>query len=231
MYDTYCKKGFHGSLKHAQYYVAGTTFAFEHLHDKKVIFRDLKPENLLLADGGTIKLTDMGLAKVVVGKTNTTCGTPDYFAPEVIGSAGHNHAVDWYTLGILCYELMAGNPPFESPSPSQTMGRIQKGILKASFPAKLKGVCEDLVKNLCNKTPSERLPMKKGGTDNIKTHKWYDGFDWPAMFNLTLTAPYAPEVKSKTDMKNFSASAADKPPQIPYKDDGSGWDADFATGT
>lgn len=229
LYDTYCKKGFHGNVPHAMYYCAGTTFAFEHLHEKKIIFRDLKPENLLLADEGKIKLTDMGLAKVVVGKTNTTCGTPDYFAPEVIGSAGHTHAVDWYTLGILLFELMTGHPPFESASPSQTMGKIQKGISKATFPAKIKGPCEDLVKNLCNKTPNERLPMKKGGVQNIMKHPWYGSFDWQAMKNLTLDAPYKPVIKSKTDSKNFSASPADKPPQIPYKDDGSGWDKDFAT--
>lgn len=229
LYDTYCKKGFHGSLKHAQYYVGGTTFGFEHLHEKKIVYRDLKPENLLLVEGGKIKLTDMGLAKVVVGKTNTTCGTPDYFAPEVIGSVGHNHAVDWYTLGILLFEFMTGNPPFESANPQQTMGKIQKGINTVKFPPKLKGDGEDLVKKLCNKNPSERLPMKKDGIENIMKHPWYTGFSWAAMRDGTMDGPYKPEIKSKTDLKNFSANAADKPPQIPYKDDGSGWDKDFAT--
>merc|ERR1719460_84347 len=86
LYATYNKKGLWGSEKCAKFYVAGTIFAFDHLHDKKIIFRDLKPENLLLNDAGKVKLTDMGLAKVVVGKTYTTCGTPDYFAPELIAS-------------------------------------------------------------------------------------------------------------------------------------------------
>merc|ERR1712032_1260069 len=74
LYATYNRKGFHGSEKHAKFYVAGVVFSFEHLHEKKVIFRDLKPENLLLNNVGQVKLTDMGLAKVVVGKTYTTCG-------------------------------------------------------------------------------------------------------------------------------------------------------------
>lgn len=81
LYATYNRKGFHGSDRHAVYYSAGTVFAFEHLHQRHVIYRDLKPENLLLTHKGQIKLTDMGLAKFVVGKTYTTCGTPDYFAP------------------------------------------------------------------------------------------------------------------------------------------------------
>lgn len=229
LYDTYCKKGFHGSLKHAQFYVAGTTYAFEHMHDLKIVYRDLKPENLLLVEGGNVKITDMGLAKVVVGKTNTTCGTPDYFAPEVIASSGHNHSVDWYTLGILLFELMIGNPPFESANPQQTMGKIQKGIATVKFPAKLKGDGEDIVKKLCHKTAAERIPMKKGGIENIQKHPWYKDFDWDAMKAGTLDQPYKPAVKGKTDLKNFSANAADKPPQIPYKDDGSGWDKDFAT--
>lgn len=231
LYDTYCKKGFHGSLKHAQFYSSGTTYAFAHLHDLKIVYRDLKPENLLLTETGKVKLTDMGLAKIVVGKTNTTCGTPDYFAPEVIAASGHNHAVDWYTLGILTFELMVGNPPFESANPQQTMGKIQKGILSAKFPSKIKGDCEDLIKKLCDKEATKRLPMKKGGIQNIIKHAWYKEFDWKAMKDLTLDAPYKPVVKDKTDLKNFSANAADKPPQIPYKDDGSGWDKDFATST
>merc|ERR1740138_1062480 len=90
LYATYNRKGFHGSEKHAKFYAAGTVYAFEHCHERRIIYRDLKPENLLLNDEGQIKLTDMGLAKFVAGKTNTTCGTPDYFAPELVKSLGHN---------------------------------------------------------------------------------------------------------------------------------------------
>jgi len=229
LYDTYCKKGFHGSLPHALYYVAGTTFAFEHMHERKICYRDLKPENLLLTDEGKVKITDMGLAKVVIGKTHTTCGTPDYFAPEVIAGTGHNHAVDWYTLGILAFEFMVGNPPFETNNPQKTMGLIQKGITTVKFPAVLKTGGEDFVKKLCGKDPSKRLGFKKGGMTNVQKHIWFKGFDWDTMLDGSMEPPYKPVVKSKTDLKNFSANVADKPPQIPYKDDGSGWDKEFAT--
>mmetsp|Transcript_9972 Transcript_9972/g.22677 ORF Transcript_9972/g.22677 Transcript_9972/m.22677 type:complete len:778 (-) Transcript_9972:170-2503(-) len=229
LYATYNKKGLHGSVQLAQFFIAGTTFAFEHLHERKVLFRDLKPENLLLNGEGWVKLTDMGLAKVVVGKTFTTCGTPDYFAPELIASIGHNQAVDWWTLGILLFELMTGHPPFESVTPMQTYSKVKRGIHKVTFPKSTKGPCEELVKTLCDKDPSQRLPMKKGGSKNIKTHPWYKGFDWESMENQSLTPPYRPVVKSNTDSSNFNAKKADLPPQVPYKDDGSEWDKDFAT--
>lgn len=229
LYATYNKKGLFGKEQHAKFYTAGVLLAFEHLHSKKIVFRDLKPENILLNESGLVKLTDMGLAKVVVGKTYTTCGTPDYFAPELIASAGHSHPVDWWTLGILTFELLSGHPPFESAYPMQIYQKVSKGINKVVFPPKCKGAAEDLVKGLCKKDPSERLPMKKGGVGNIKKHLFYKGFDWEAYEAGKMDPPYKPQVKSKKDLANFSARKEDLPPQVPYKDDGSGWDKDFAT--
>eukprot|EP00928_Gymnodinium_smaydae_P093859 TRINITY_DN781_c0_g5_i1.p1 TRINITY_DN781_c0_g5~~TRINITY_DN781_c0_g5_i1.p1 ORF type:complete len:786 (+),score=210.30 TRINITY_DN781_c0_g5_i1:59-2359(+) len=229
LYATYNKKNLWGKEPHAKFYAAGTVYAFEHLHSKKIIFRDLKPENLLLTDKGRVKLTDMGLAKVCVGKTYTTCGTPDYFAPELIASKGHTKAVDWWTLGILIFELMGGHPPFESGSPMQIYQKVTKGINKAAFPKACKGKVATLIKGLCHANPSERLAMKKGDTKNIKNHEWYSGFDWDAMFELKNDPPYKPSVKGKKDIANFSARPEDLPPQVPYKDPRTGWDRDFAT--
>jgi len=229
LYATYNRKGFHGSEKHAKFYAAGVVLAFEHCHERRIIYRDLKPENLLLNETGHIKLTDMGLAKFVIGKTYTTCGTPDYFAPELIASTGHTNAVDWWTLGILIFELMSGHPPFESAYPMQIYSKVMKGITKVPFPPKCQGPVGDLIKALLKKEPSERLPMRPGGTKNIKDHKWYSGFDWDAFKALSLDCPYKPVVKSKKDIANFSARKEDMPRQIEYKDDGTGWDKEFAT--
>lgn len=229
LYATYNRKGFHGSEKHAKFYIGGTIEGFNHLHTRRIIYRDLKPENLLLNDLGQIKITDMGLAKFVVGKTYTTCGTPDYFAPELIASTGHTNAVDWWTLGVLVFELMSGHPPFESAYPMQIYSKVMKGINKVPFPPKCQGPVGELIKGLLKKEPSERLPMRPGGVTNLTSHAWYQGFDWDSFKKLELEAPYKPVVKGKKDIANFSARKEDMPRQIEYHDDGSGWDKDFAS--
>lgn len=229
LYATYNRKGFHGSEKHAKFYIAGTVIGFDHMHARRIIYRDLKPENLLLGQEGRLKLTDMGLAKFVIGKTYTTCGTPDYFAPELIASTGHTNAVDWWTLGILLFELMAGHPPFESAYPMQIYSKVMKGIGKVPFPPKCQGPVGDLIKALLKKEPSERLAMRPQGVQNIKDHKWYSSFDWDSFTKQTSDPPYKPVVKSKKDIANFSARKEDMPRQIEYHEDGSGWDKDFAT--
>jgi len=229
LYATYNRKGFHGSEKHAKYYVAGVVCAFEHMHERRIIYRDLKPENLLLTEQGHLKITDMGLAKFVIGKTYTTCGTPDYFAPEMIASLGHTYAVDWWGLGILCFELMSGHPPFESPYPMQIYAKVNKGIAKVPFPVKCQGNVGELIKGLLRKEPSERLAMRPGGAKNIREHKWYSGFDWEAHGDLRLEAPYRPLVKNKKDISNFHARKEDMPRRLDYHDDGSDWDKEFAT--
>ncbi|CAD7940719.1 unnamed protein product [Amoebophrya sp. A25] len=229
LFATYHKRRFHGSVSKARFYSASVIYAFEHLHERNIIFRDLKPENLLLDVKGYCKLTDMGLAKILTtGKTYTTCGTPDYFAPEVIQQTGMNRAVDWWTLGILIHELLSGHAPFDAKDPMETYQKIVRGINSVSFSYRDRdpeGM--DLVKNLLKHCPSERLPMRSGGTQNLKNHNWYKNFDFDGLVKHESKPPYIPEVKGNTDMSNFRAQEADLPPQIPYKDPGTGWDDHF----
>lgn len=229
LYATYNRKGFHGSEKHCRYYSSGVIYAFEHLHARRIIYRDLKPENLLLTESGHIKLTDMGLAKFVIGKTFTSCGTPDYFAPELIASTGHTNAVDWWTLGILVFELTCGHPPFESAYPMQIYAKVTKGISKVPFPSTCNGPCKSLIEGLLQQEPSQRLPMRPGGIKNLMNHKWFSDMDWEAMKELKLPTPYKPVVKNKRDLANFSARKEDAPRQLEYIDPGTGWDKHFAT--
>lgn len=189
---------------------------------------DLKPENLLFDAQGLPKLTDLGLAKFVVEKTFTTCGTPDYFAPELLHCLGHTQALDWWTLGVLIFELMTGNPPFVGKHSMMIYAKIVQGIDKVPFPVTCAGEVGDLIRALLKADPSKRLPMRRGSVQNLTTHPWYDDLDWEKLSNHTLDPPYRPQLKSSTDLSNFSVRS-DEAPQYEYVDDGSGWDRDFAS--
>jgi protein kinase X len=223
------KKGFYGSDKHAKFYVASVVFAFQHLHERHVIFRDLKPENLLLTETGHLKVTDMGLAKFVIGTTYTSCGTPEYFAPELITHAGHTNAVDWWTLGILSFELMSGHSPFAAPNAEKIYEKVKAGIHAIKLPHSINGAVADFICSLLQPEPSQRLPMRAGGVDNLKSHRWFKSFDWDDAFNLRMPVPYTPTLRNKCDLANFTGKTIDKSRQLDYVDDGTGWDSGFAT--
>ncbi|CAE7338145.1 for [Symbiodinium natans] len=228
LHSVYHRKGFYGSEKHARYYSAGVVCALEHLHERNIVYRDLKPENLLLNEKGHLKVTDMGLAKVVIGKTYTTCGTAEYYAPEVIAMTGHSHAVDWWMLGVLIFELMTGSSPFGAPSQMEIYEKVLNGINAVEFPPQLLQ-CEDLCKAMCENEPWNRLPMLPGGAQNLKAHAWYKGsFDWDKFEEFTLDPPFAPEVRGKKELANFAVHPDQLPRFIEYVDNGS-WDQDFAT--
>lgn len=229
LYDTYVRHQLFGREVHARYYSAAVVVAFEHMHGQHILYRDLKPENIVLNARGVPKLVDMGLAKWVVGKTYTTCGTPDYFAPEVITGGGHNHAVDWWALGILIFELLAGSPPFTAASPMQIFKKVLAGIRKVALPKKCQGSVGHLLKALLKREPSERLPMRSGGLQMLRKHDWYAGFEWEELQGEQMEPPYKPDVKHSKDLANFRARPEEKPRLVSYHDDGSGWDAEFAT--
>lgn len=205
LFTIYKKRSFFGSEDHARFYVAGVAFALEHMHDRRIVYRDVKPENILLDHNGLVKLSDMGCAKFATNCTYTVTGTPDYFAPEMVKASGHDINVDWWALGVLVFELLAGKAPFESAYPFQTFVKINKGIERVRFPALLMGSAEDLIKGLLREIPEKRLPAQTGGLSNLWKQSWYAGFDHNAMKNRSLTPPYNPPVRSNRDLANFIA--------------------------
>ena len=139
----------------ALFFASEILLAFEYLHGMDIAYRDLKPENLLIDREGHVKITDFGFAKVVKDKTYTLCGTPEYLAPEIIQSKGHNKNVDWWALGVLVFEMLAGYPPFYDDNPMGIYQKIMDGYYE--FPPHVEPKARDLVKSFLCADRSLRL--------------------------------------------------------------------------
>ncbi|XP_061519907.1 cGMP-dependent protein kinase 1-like [Phycodurus eques] len=220
----------------SRFYVACVLQALSYLHARRIVYRDLKPENVLLDARGYAKLVDFSFAKKLgfgesrKAKTNETektwtfCGTPEYMAPEVILNKGHDTRADLWSLGVLMFELLTGSPPFCGADAVQTYAAVLRGVDVLEFPEKISQDAADLIKNLCRDEPGERLGTLKNSED-VRIHQWFEGFDWEGLEKGTMTPPITPNVSSTTDTGNFDRFPADS--EEPPPDDNSGWDYDF----
>lgn len=182
----------------AMFYAACVIDAFSYLHGKKIVYRDLKPENLLIDKDGYLKVIDYGFAKFLHKspyKTFTFCGTPEYFAPEMMHGQGYAHSVDTWGVGILLYEMLFGFTPFadfENNDPRTTMRYIIKN--KVEFPAD--GVrdagMEKLIRGLLTKDSVMRLGCGEDGIGAVKTYGVYKDFDWSSFYSKKIEAPWKP---------------------------------------
>lgn len=179
----------------AKFYAAEVTLALEYLHSKEIIYRDLKPENLLLDRHGHLKITDFGFAKRVPDITWTLCGTPDYLAPEVVSSKGYNKSVDWWSLGILIFEMLCGYTPFwDGGSPMKIYENILKGRVK--YPPYIQPPAQDLLQRLITSDLTKRLGNLHGGAEDVKNHPWFAEVTWERLAKKDIDAPYVPPVKA-----------------------------------
>jgi serine/threonine protein kinase len=162
-----------------RFYLATIVLALKYLHSFNIIYRDLKPENLLLDNRGYLRLTDFGFAKVVDDRTWTLCGTPEYLAPEIIQSDGHGKPADWWACGIIAYEMMVGHPPFFDETAYGIYDRILKG--KIQWPRDMDHLSRNLIRGFLHPDRTQRLGNLLAGADDVLEHPWFRGVDWGAL--------------------------------------------------
>ncbi|KNA25653.1 hypothetical protein SOVF_004560 [Spinacia oleracea] len=187
----------------ARLYTAEIVSAVSHLHKNGIVHRDLKPENILMDADGHIVLTDFGLAKEIdeSSRSNSLCGTMEYMAPEIIQAKGHNKNADWWSIGILLYEMLSGKPPFSHANRQ----KLQQKIIneKVKLPSMVSTEAHSLLRGLLQKDPSKRLGSGPGGSDEVKTHKWFRPINWKKLEAKELQPKFKPDVNGKECTANF----------------------------
>ncbi|CAI4579976.1 CLN_G0032370.mRNA.1.CDS.1 [Saccharomyces cerevisiae] len=189
-------------LSRARFYTAELLCALDNLHKLDVIYRDLKPENILLDYQGHIALCDFGLCKLNMkddDKTDTFCGTPEYLAPELLLGLGYTKAVDWWTLGVLLYEMLTGLPPYYD----EDVPKMYKKILQEPlvFPDGFDRDAKDLLIGLLSRDPTRRLGYN--GADEIRNHPFFSQLSWKRLLMKGYIPPYKPAVSNSMDTSNF----------------------------
>ena len=179
-----------------RFYASEVVLALEYLHKQQIVYRDLKPENILLDKEGHVRLTDFGFSKEVPERTFTMCGTPDYIAPEVISRKGHGCKADWWSLGVLLYELTVGYPPFSADSVYATYQRILAG--RVTFSVHFPPCVRNLVKQLLNVNEAERITAAE-----VKADPFFSTIDWDAVLKKEVDAPWRPLLSGQADTHCF----------------------------
>ncbi|XP_062128793.1 cGMP-dependent protein kinase 1 isoform X2 [Drosophila sulfurigaster albostrigata] len=224
---TVMSKRQHFDDKTAKFIAGCVVEAFDFLHSHHFIYRDLKPENLMLTSDGYCKLVDFGFAKYVRPneKTNTFAGTPEYVAPEIILDRGHDRAVDYWALGILIFELLVGKTPFRGINQIKIYQNILSGIDVIHMPSRIPKFAQHLIRHLCKQLPAERLGYQRKGIADIKRHNWFENLDWVRLKQKQLPSPIKRSLKSLTDVQYFIHLGGENDYEPP--EELSGWDKDF----
>ena len=190
----------------AKFYFGEIFLGLEYLHKNDIIYRDLKPENVLLDLDGHVRLTDFGLSKDKIERDDVTftfCGSPEYISPEMLTTGGHTRTVDFYSLGALLYEMLTGLPPFYDKNKSVMFYKIQNEELK--LPNYISQQARSLLSALLNKNPSKRLGAFRGA-EEIKSHPWCASIDWSHLLHKKIIPPFRPNLRSS----NFDAEYTSK---------------------
>ena len=191
-------------LEHSKFYLGNILLILENLHKNKIIYRDLKPDNLLIKENGYLTILDISYAKELKNRndlTYTLCGTPNYLAPEIILNKGYNYSIDFWSLGVILFEMLVGKDPFHNHDPML----IYQNILtnKIQFPKIIDRDAKALIKHLLVPEPSKRYGCLKNGGDDIKNHRLYNDFRWRRLSEESLEAPFKPEFEEEEIYSKF----------------------------
>uniref|UniRef100_A0AAZ3S2B9 non-specific serine/threonine protein kinase n=1 Tax=Oncorhynchus tshawytscha TaxID=74940 RepID=A0AAZ3S2B9_ONCTS len=199
-----------------KFYLAELALALDHLHHLGIVYRDLKPENILLDEAGHIKLTDFGLSKESVDvdkKAYSFCGTVEYMAPEVVNRRGHTQSADWWSLGVLMFEMLTGTLPFQGKDRNETMNMILKA--KLGMPQFLSLEAQSLLRRLFKRNPANRLGAGADGVEEIKRHAFFSSIDWNKLYRTELQPPFKPAAGKPDDTfcfdPEFTGHSLDSP--------------------
>ncbi|XP_069576511.1 ribosomal protein S6 kinase alpha-1 isoform X2 [Brachyistius frenatus] len=197
-----------------KFYLAELALGLDHLHSLGIIYRDLKPENILLDEEGHIKLTDFGLCKEAIDhekKAYSFCGTVEYMAPEVVNRQGHIHSADWWSFGVLMFEMLTGALPFQGKDRKETMNLILKARL--GMPQFLSAEAQSLLRALFKRNPSNRLGSGADGAEEIKRHGFFSTIDWNKLFRREVKPPFRPAVARPDDTFYFDSEFTSRTPK------------------
>ena len=191
----------------SRFYAACILESLAHLHHRHITYRDLKPENILIDAMGYCVLVDLGFAKIVMDKTYTLCGTPEYLAPEIILSKGHDKGVDYWAFGVLIYEMLVGRSPFYSYGTDQVSLFKRIVQVKYSFPpgGVVNEVAQDLIQRLIVRRQSNRFGCLARADMDIRDHAWFGVITTEKLLNKQIPAPWVPQIKDPLDASHFDS--------------------------
>lgn len=210
---------------HARFYSAEISCALNFLHERGVIYRDLKLDNVLLDSDGHVKLTDYGMCKEGLrpgDTTSTFCGTPNYIAPEILRGEDYGFSVDWWALGVLMFEMLAGRSPFDvvgsAENPDQnTEDYLFQVILEKPIriPRSLSVKAASILKGFLNKNPIERLGCHpQTGFADITSHVFFRTVDWEQLEARQVAPPFKPRIEDQYGLENFDPQFTNEPVQL-----------------